>query len=89
MNDGGPAFPKPTSERHFPDGEVDINSYDFAERGMSLRDWFAGQALNGWLASFPPGNKVYTGDRDCGEAVAELAYYFADAMLTEREKEEK
>jgi hypothetical protein len=64
INDGGPAFP-----RH------GYNSND----GMTLRDWFAGQALQGLLA--------------CGEAhdehtdsvTAGAAYKMADAMLKARE----
>jgi hypothetical protein len=40
--------------------------------GMSLRDWFAGQALAGALVRF-----------DAGEAarVAEVCYKFADEMM--------
>ena len=38
--DGGPAFPIPNS--------TDMDGYVYAPeaRGMSLRDWFAGQAMN-------------------------------------------
>lgn len=37
-NDGGPAFP-------FPSGpEPRVNAYHDRSEGMSLRDWFAGQA---------------------------------------------
>jgi len=44
--------------------------------GISLRDWFAGQALSGLLASGP---------HDCGPGeYASDAYLFADAMLTRR-----
>lgn len=42
---------------------------------MSLRDWFAGMAMLGLLASGP--------GTQCG--TADLAYRFADAMLAERE----
>lgn len=49
--------------------------------GMSLRDWFAGMALEGALANcyddMPP---------SAMPAVAKLAYDQADAMLAEREK---
>ena len=48
------------------------------ERGMSLRDWFAGQALAGMLAN--PAR-----DTDF-EGFAADAYTFSDAMLAEREK---
>lgn len=42
INDGGPAFPGSVA------GEADgsrITSSDMVDPGMSLRDWFAGQAL--------------------------------------------
>ena len=59
--DGGPAFPC----------AQDVLRSD---EGMSLRDWFAGQALAGMLAN--PDNHV----------TAATAYDFADAMLAERGK---
>ena len=40
INNGGPAFPFPVSV--YPSGQVQPGCY-----GMSLRDWFAGQALAG------------------------------------------
>jgi hypothetical protein len=42
--------------------------------GLTLRDWFAGQALSG-LASIRP-----------KEMAAKISYEVADAMLAEREK---
>lgn len=63
--DGGTAFPTP-----YPGG---------AAPGMSLRDWFAGQALAGFLAGSP--------DADCGpKGYAHDAYQIADAMLEARGK---
>ena len=53
--------------------------------GMSLRDWFAGQALAGWLASFSS-SMQHPVDLGQGQAVAEKAYMMADAMLAEREE---
>lgn len=47
--------------------------------GMTLRDWFAGQALAGMQASV-------TEDWPDPEIVAEKAYQCADAMLEERAK---
>ena len=42
-DDGGPAFPKPA---------VDLGTtFECGRNGMSLRDWFAGQALAGTLAN--------------------------------------
>ena len=55
--------------------------YDFHSvcAGMTLRDWFAGQALIGILAS-----KTGIGI-GVWEATAEYAYRHADAMLERRE----
>ena len=63
IDDGGPAFPA-----MLPGG-------NYCTPGMSLRDWFAGQALAGLLAS---------GDWD--ETPIPDAYVFAQAMLEQRER---
>lgn len=47
--------------------------------GMTLRDWFAGQALSGWLASFGPDDTL--SDK---AGVARFSYEVADAMLEAR-----
>lgn len=47
--------------------------------GMTLRDWFAGQALPGLIARDPDGI-LGSGD------YAEMAYEIADAMLYQRAK---
>lgn len=73
-HNGGPAFPLAGSETE----NGDIQNYP--EFGMSLRDWFAGQALAGqalkradeWWADY--------------ELAAKRCYKIADAMLAEREK---
>ena len=46
--------------------------------GMELRDWFAGQALVGWLADGTASNAYHT---------AREAYAFADAMMEIRNEE--
>jgi hypothetical protein len=61
-DDGGPAFPRQS-------GTLDMGG----AQGMSLRDWFAGQALVG-LAN--RGQTV--------EEIATYAYELADAMLEVR-----
>lgn len=73
MNDGGPAFPQ---------GHMDGPCVN--PEGMSLRDWFAGQVLAGMAAS-----STWSGNFDCDnpvylEAVSEVAYTAADAMLKAR-----
>ena len=69
MDDGGPAFPRPRSE-----GNLEV--YD-AQQGLSLRDWFAGHALQGMLAK--PSNIAGMHD-----SYAEDAYRYADEMLKVR-----
>jgi hypothetical protein len=75
--DGGPAFPPSIAI----DTSGDMySSADFGAHGMSLRDYFAGQALAG-LAYL---NHLRS-DRDA-ERIAEEAYAYASAMLSQREK---
>jgi hypothetical protein len=50
--------------------------------GMTLRDWFAGQALVGVLA----GNDLSRAPTFDWDVMAKGAYGLADAMLVEREK---
>jgi hypothetical protein len=49
--------------------------------GMGMRDWFAGRALEGILAN--PEEQAMEAPV---EAIANMAYKFADAMLEERER---
>ena len=48
---------------------------------MSLRDWFAGQALMGMMASRNPSSPMFSPEDD-----AAYVYAVADAMLAERSK---
>jgi hypothetical protein len=61
--EGGPAFPAKTSDVNF--------------KGMSLRDWFAGQALVGFLST-------EANEATEPESIAKWAYENADAMLAAR-----
>ncbi len=74
INDGGPAFPVPMFTREA-DGQP-MSATEYGLGGMSLRDWFAGQALAGLLAS-PETNMPF-------DVAAPLAYRHADAMLKAR-----
>lgn len=80
--DGGPAFPTGVPYIHNDEQGKDYPMWEAT--GMTLRDWFAGQAL----ASVLP---VYLEQNKCGCAVDHalrnvpaLAYKYADAMLAER-----
>lgn len=67
IKQGGQAFPRASA-----------NQYHTSEtEGMTLRDWFAGQALAGAIA--------YAG-RDTAESIAQLCFEQADAMLKAREQ---
>ena len=50
--------------------------------GMTLRDWFAGRMVTGYLSSYQ--GSVHP---DEAATIAKLAYQMADAMLAERAKE--
>ncbi len=77
--DSGPAFPVGS------DLGPASNICDGGYGGMSLRDWFAGQAMAGWLASFAPECQL---DPSTRVSVAEDVYSMADAMLAERKEGE-
>jgi hypothetical protein len=64
-------------EQAFP-GEM-ANRYYY---GMTLRDWFAGQALSALIGSEKPGSGYFK----LPSEVANAAYDMADAMLAERKK---
>lgn len=66
-NDGGPAFPC----------DIEHVTHVANHSGMSLRDWFAGQAITAL---------VYHSGVELAEHAAHDAYQMADAMLAEREK---
>jgi len=67
-DDGGPAYP------NVPDGAGD--TWDDWDKGMTLRDWFAGQFLSTYVADGIPK----------AEQIAAACYEMADAMLAERAK---
>lgn len=78
--DGGPAFPT----RVFRDvsysnkyGESIVKGVLIDKGGMSLRDYFAGQALAGIITRYSTDNT---------ESDARVAYQYADAMLKARDQ---
>lgn len=77
--DGGPAFPRADATYNHADGTPD---YYEGNPGMSLRDWFAGQALAGLYASARYGKAGETN----ADYYAKGAYLIADAMLKAREE---
>lgn len=90
INDGGPAFPVREAERFNPEN----NETHATEQhwGMSLRDYFAGQALGAIMITEVMEafrRNDYDGKQDHNtyvpvqtmEELAQLAYGFADAMV--------
>ena len=76
INDGGPAFPVPMVR--YDDG----NFFNVTDTGMSLRDWFAGQALAGIMAN----SRLITVLTESKQDPTSCAYQMADFMLAERAK---
>lgn len=86
LKDGGPAFPfHCINEKHSAGGLANIY-------GMSLRDWFAGMAMQGIIEA----GGVYAPDAETAVRIhklgvllwrAETAYEYADAMLKVREED--
>lgn len=85
-NDGGPAFPRnihwvtDESDGNQPNPGRSYSGVTDAYNGMTLRDWFAGMALQGMMS--------YNGEagKDREDYYAEISYRHADAMLAERSK---
>ena len=71
-HNGGPAFPRSRS--------VERDDVWDEEEGMSLRDWFAGMALQGLISRIP------ASAMPDANGLADFAYEFADLMLLERQK---
>ena len=70
IKDGGPAFPT----------TAPLESWGDPNKGMSLRDWFAGQVLAGYLA-----NPRAIIQSIPAKETARACYQMADAMLAARE----
>lgn len=73
IDDGGNAFPIPGLQN------------DESFNGMSLRDYFAGQALQGFLSGLLADGQAKFGDSSRSEVAAQ-SYQMADAMLAARKE---
>lgn len=85
INDGGPAFPR--SQKAALSPITDVNGDDI-QSGMSLRDHFAGMALQGLLANpFEP--VIGKAEEDIAKHFSRISYIYADAMIAARSNGEK
>jgi len=77
IEDGGPAFPRPASEFTKNGTLAGGNDAIDANECMTLRDWFAGMAMQGYCAA--------DDDQELAASlIAKDAYRTADAMLEAR-----
>ena len=74
VDDGGPAFPG--------EKETRFGQHNDCNEGMSLRDWFAGQALVGLIAEHA--HPTAGGSWGHLEGISGKAFEFADEMLRAR-----
>jgi len=73
QDNGGPAFPRTVQQWN-----SNLQAFD----GMSLRDWFAGQALAGLCANMNDQDHPFM-DMSV-KHMGELAYNYADEMIAAR-----
>lgn len=84
INDGGPAFPVCYQHNDVETGEIEVSA---ANWGMSLRDWFAGQALAGILANQALLVRIdVESSKPTRDAAADYALAVADSVLKARGK---
>ena len=87
IDDGGLAFPGKRWQQvgtvaDFGFSDDDSPTFDYVDHpGMSLRDWFAGQALVGLIPAYQAAYGSPTAE--CMEVVQE-AYGYADIMIAAR-----
>lgn len=84
IDDGGAAFPTANYDKP---GEYFGSSIMTIRGGMSLRDWFAGQALVGvvtYREDVEPLSLKGSLSKTHAEIIAENVYFMADAMIKER-----
>lgn len=57
---------------------------NFANDGMTLRDYFAAKAMQGFIIAWGDSENIYL-----PSDLAEQSYFLADSMLKQRNKNEK
>lgn len=74
-----PAFPQVVTEHDYDQSQEQFYANTYSHGGVTVRDWFAGKALQGLVAR--------ESSNTMGEVwLARKAYSLADAMLAERAK---
>lgn len=88
IKDGGPAFPVPMFTRQSDGQPMSAGEFFEGGNGLSLRDWFAGMALNA-IVSKSPFEQCDIDETHHEEMAARGAYGYADAMIAARERKEE
>ena len=84
-NNGGPAFPtQQKTGGAFLGSDGLLHDETLQMGGMSLRDWYAGQALAGLIAC--PDSPDAKDWPEMTSKTASFAYDYADAMIAVRDK---
>ena len=78
-DDGGPIAPTMITRQRIAPDTISESRMD-VEGGLTIRDWFAGMALQGMTA-----NALW--DTESRDGIARLAYLCADAMLAARKED--
>lgn len=78
-DDGGPIAPTMITRQRIAPDTISESRMD-VEGGLTIRDWFAGMALQGMMAN-------PSWDSTLRHTVAENAYGYADAMLDARKED--
>jgi len=85
IDNGGPAFPT-----HVPEGPIMSDGFPsspaYTKQGMTLRDWFAGQALQQFVDQRDYNNWAHERFAEARKEIAPAAYNIADAMLAARKE---
>ena len=79
INDGGPAFPVPMFTRQADGQPMTAGEFFEGGNGMTLRDWFAGMALQGMFS-----NSSIIDTFSAHKTMSDEAYKVADAMIKAR-----
>lgn len=76
-NDGRPAFPQPID---------DMGTFTAVTQGMSLRQYYAGKAMQGYLSGLLANERTFVSDLK-KEQISKISFVIADAMIAYEEGE--
>ena len=85
-----PAFPRPVSSASNSNLPEDCVEFEYGQDGMSLLEYYAGQAMSGFLANCDLLHANNAIAKDCGmkptKSMTTACFDYAEAMIKEAEK---